>query len=91
MQEIHKPITAKRGYFISGKFDQLKRNIPYSAIVDANQRYRFANRTYEVWFSCSRDEILGKSVRELLGEAAYQVAQPHINRALSGQLYINIA
>ncbi|MBV8887535.1 MAG: serine/threonine-protein kinase PknK, partial [Chroococcidiopsidaceae cyanobacterium CP_BM_RX_35] len=35
VQELYKPITAKRGYFISGKFDQLQRNIPYRAIVDA--------------------------------------------------------
>ncbi|WP_322744849.1 ATP-binding protein [[Phormidium] sp. LEGE 05292] len=35
VQELYKPITAKRGYFISGKFDQFGRNIPYSAIVDA--------------------------------------------------------
>ena len=33
--EVHKPITEKKGYFISGKFDQLQRNIPYSAIVSA--------------------------------------------------------
>ncbi|BDI19312.1 hypothetical protein ANSO36C_51140 [Nostoc cf. commune SO-36] len=31
VQEIYKPITQKRGYFISGKFDQFGRNIPYSA------------------------------------------------------------
>ncbi|MBD1847018.1 serine/threonine-protein kinase PknK, partial [Cyanobacteria bacterium FACHB-63] len=35
VQELYKPITARRGYFISGKFDQLQHNIPYSAIVDA--------------------------------------------------------
>ncbi|MEG5036090.1 AAA family ATPase [Microcoleus sp. AT3-D2] len=35
--EIHKPITQKRGYFISGKFDQFQRNIPYSAFVSAFQ------------------------------------------------------
>ena len=35
VQEIYKPITEKRGYFISGKFDQLQRNIPYSAVVHA--------------------------------------------------------
>ena len=38
VQELYKPITAKRGYFISGKFDQFQRNIPYSAIVDALQK-----------------------------------------------------
>jgi serine/threonine protein kinase len=35
VQELYKPITFKRGYFISGKFDQFGRNIPYSAVVDA--------------------------------------------------------
>ncbi|MGL5064001.1 MAG: protein kinase domain-containing protein, partial [Microcoleus sp.] len=35
VQEIYKPITEKRGYFIAGKFDQFQRNIPYSAVVDA--------------------------------------------------------
>ena len=35
VQEIYKPITAKRGYFISGKFDQYQRNIPYSAVIQA--------------------------------------------------------
>ncbi len=35
VQEIYKPITQKRGYFISGKFDQFQRNIPYSAVVSA--------------------------------------------------------
>ncbi|MEG5000309.1 AAA family ATPase [Microcoleus sp. B4-D4] len=35
VQEIYKPITERRGYYISGKFDQFQRNIPYSAIVIA--------------------------------------------------------
>jgi tRNA A-37 threonylcarbamoyl transferase component Bud32 len=35
VQEIYKPITEKRGYFIAGKFDQFGRNIPYSAVVSA--------------------------------------------------------
>ncbi|WP_426612522.1 AAA family ATPase [Bradyrhizobium sp. McL0616] len=35
VREIHKPITRARGYFIAGKFDQLQRNIPYSALVGA--------------------------------------------------------
>ncbi len=37
VHEIHKPVVAKRGYFIGGKFDQFKRNVPYSAI---NQAFR---------------------------------------------------
>ncbi|AFZ10735.1 multi-sensor signal transduction multi-kinase (plasmid) [Oscillatoria nigro-viridis PCC 7112] len=38
VQELFRPITAKHGYFIWGKFDQFRRNIPYSAIVDALQK-----------------------------------------------------
>ncbi|MEH2283511.1 MAG: AAA family ATPase [Nostoc sp.] len=53
--------------------------------VDANQRYLFVNRTYEVWFNLSRDEILGKSVHELLGETIYQRFEPFINQVFEGQ------
>jgi len=35
VNEVHKPIVRQRGYFISGKFDQFKRNIPYSALAQA--------------------------------------------------------
>jgi PAS domain S-box-containing protein len=37
VREIYKPVTRERGYFVSGKFDQYRRNIPYSAVVDALQ------------------------------------------------------
>ncbi|WP_336230867.1 ATP-binding protein [Scytonema sp. PRP1] len=35
VREVHKPITAKRGNFISGKFDQYQSNIPYYALSQA--------------------------------------------------------
>ena len=35
VSEVHKPIVKSRGYFISGKFDQYKRNIPYGSIIQA--------------------------------------------------------
>ena len=37
VNEIHKPIVRQRGYFITGKFDQLKRNIPYASLIQAFQ------------------------------------------------------
>ncbi|MBD2412760.1 serine/threonine protein kinase [Nostoc calcicola FACHB-389] len=37
VNEIHKPILQQRGYFISGKFDQFKRNIPYTALIESFQ------------------------------------------------------
>ena len=35
VKEIYRSLTPKKGYFISGKFDQLHRNVPYSALVNA--------------------------------------------------------
>ncbi|WP_353571766.1 AAA family ATPase [Candidatus Albibeggiatoa sp. nov. BB20] len=35
VHEVHKPMTAKRGYFAAGKFDQYQRNMPYSAFIQA--------------------------------------------------------
>lgn len=37
VNEVQKPILRQRGYFISGKFDQLKRNIPYASLIQAFQ------------------------------------------------------
>ena len=36
--EIHKPIVQQRGFFISGKFDQYQRNIPYAALIQGFQQ-----------------------------------------------------
>src|ERR671932_424872 len=38
VNEVHKPIVRQRGYFISGKFDQFKRNIPFYSLVQAFQK-----------------------------------------------------
>ncbi len=35
VNEVHKPIVQQRGYFMRGKFDQFKRNIPFSAFIQA--------------------------------------------------------
>ncbi|MBD2181765.1 ATP-binding protein [Aerosakkonema funiforme] len=35
VQEVYKPITGSRGYFIAGKFDQFQRNIPYASLIQA--------------------------------------------------------
>ncbi|MBI5814202.1 MAG: serine/threonine-protein kinase PknK [Nitrospinae bacterium] len=35
VNEIHKPIAGRRGYFATGKFDQYRRNIPYFSFIRA--------------------------------------------------------
>lgn len=35
VHEIQKPVTERRGYFIEGKFEQFKRDIPYAALIQS--------------------------------------------------------
>ena len=35
IEEIHRPIVERRGYFISGKFDQYQRHMPFIAVLQA--------------------------------------------------------
>jgi len=35
VQELHRPITERRGFYVQGKFEQLRRGTPYTALTDA--------------------------------------------------------
>jgi predicted ATPase len=35
VREIHRPIALRKGFFISGKFDQFQRDMPYHALAEA--------------------------------------------------------
>ncbi len=52
--------------------------------IDAGQRYRFNNRSYEEWFGRSREELYGRTLRESLGETAYETVRPYVEAALAG-------
>jgi two-component system NtrC family sensor kinase len=53
--------------------------------VDVEQHLRFVNQQYATWFLRPLGDILGKSLRELVGEATYRLYLPHIQAVLSGQ------
>lgn len=55
------------------------------AYVDADQRYRFNNMAYQRLFGLKPKDIYGQTMRELLGETAYQAVQPYIAQALAGE------
>ncbi|MGH8728062.1 MAG: AAA family ATPase [Burkholderiales bacterium] len=38
IRELYRPIARERGYFVAGKFDQLSRDIPYQALIQAFQQ-----------------------------------------------------
>ena len=56
------------------------------AFVDSDCRYRRVNETYERWFGLAREEIEGRHIGEVLGEAAWKAIQPHAERALTGEI-----
>jgi diguanylate cyclase (GGDEF)-like protein/PAS domain S-box-containing protein len=67
-------------------FRMLLGNIP--AMVgywDTNRCNAFANRAYSEWFGKTPDEIVGRHIRELLGEALYAQDEPFLVRALAGE------
>ena len=35
IQEVHRPIAERRGFYCAGKFDQFRRDLPYQALIDA--------------------------------------------------------
>jgi diguanylate cyclase (GGDEF)-like protein/PAS domain S-box-containing protein len=55
------------------------------AYIDIDERYRFNNLAYERGFGLTRQQILGRTVRELLGDAAYRTVEPYIRAVLRGE------
>ena len=56
-----------------------------TAYVDREERYRFLNKPLADWFERPRGEILGRTLREVLGEAAYAVREPMLRAAFGGE------
>lgn len=48
-------------------------------------RYRYANATYARWRGLSPDDMLGKYVRDVVGERNFPRIVEHLNKALAGE------
>jgi PAS domain S-box-containing protein len=53
--------------------------------VDDEYRYRFCNAKYEEWFGLSRDQVLGRTLMDVLGIDAFAKLKPMADRALAGE------
>ena len=55
------------------------------AYLDTQERYTFVNKALADWFGLPRKEILGRTMREVIGDEAYRARQPMISAALAGE------
>ena len=55
------------------------------AYLDRQERYMFLNRTLADWLEQPRKSILGKTMRQVVGKAAYAYRKPMIDAALGGE------
>jgi len=55
------------------------------AFVGEDLRYRFMNKPMADWFERPRAELLGLTMRELLGEEAWAIREPLIEAAFNGE------
>lgn len=53
--------------------------------VDAQGCYQLNNHAYKIWFGHSPSDNVGRHMREVLGEAAFDALRPHVEAALRGQ------
>ncbi len=68
------------------EFRLLADNVPaFYSRIDGELRYRFVNKRYEEYFGRPVSDIVGKHVKDLMGEANFQQIEPHLMAALAGR------
>jgi diguanylate cyclase (GGDEF)-like protein/PAS domain S-box-containing protein len=55
------------------------------AYIDAEQVYRFHNVAYEREFNRTGTAVLGRTIRDTMGEERYAFLEPYVLRALAGE------
>ncbi len=53
--------------------------------VDADRRYRFANKAYEGWYGLSPAKLYGRRIDEFLSEADYRLICKNVDTVLDGR------
>jgi PAS domain S-box-containing protein len=50
-----------------------------------DMRYRFISRAYANWIGRRRDDVVGKTILQMLGEKGFETLLPHIETVLQGR------
>ena len=55
------------------------------AYIDADQRFQFANHSIAKSFGYSKDQIIGKTIREVLGDRLFEQMTPYLEKGQKGE------
>jgi PAS domain S-box-containing protein len=55
------------------------------AYIDRQEIYRFTNAAFERAFNLTREQVQGRTIRDVLGEAGYQKIKPYLSLVFGGQ------
>ncbi|WP_375452174.1 PAS domain S-box protein [uncultured Devosia sp.] len=73
-----------REYDLQVMADSLPLLISY---VDRDEVYRFVNAAYQDWFGKRSDELIGRHLKDVIGDAVYLAVTPKLRRALAGEAF----
>jgi diguanylate cyclase (GGDEF)-like protein/PAS domain S-box-containing protein len=52
--------------------------------IDPAHNFRFGNATFETWFGVASDGMAGRSMADVFGQEAYELARTHLDDAFGG-------
>jgi len=88
MNDIHKLKEAQEA--LRGSESELRLimdNVPARvAYIDRDYRFRVVNRHNEDWLGLDRNEVTGRAVAEVVGEARFRQMQPILERVMHGEV-----
>jgi PAS domain S-box-containing protein len=68
------------------EFHLLADNVPaFYASIDRELRYRYVNKRYEESFGPSTSDMVGRPVKDVVGEHNFHTIEPHLREAFLGQ------
>lgn len=84
-QEVKLEDEKTRAVELAEKYALVTNGIPYLiAQVGRDERYLFANKGYAEWAGLGAEQIVGQTVREVVGELVYGLSEGYIRQALQG-------
>lgn len=78
--------SARRLEASERKLRTITNNVPVLiAYIDHEEHYRFANATHEQWYGVAVKDIVGRTVREVIGDRLYLQIRQQLLRSLAGE------